>query len=145
MVGAGLTGLWTAYYLLEADPSLDVIVVEQEIAGLGASGRNDGWCSALFPTSPEGLARQHGRDAALAMRAAMRDTVVEVGGVAAAEEIECDFAYGGTVTLARTRPHLAHLSAEAHGSELWGDEMHLHDAAGVAQHVVAEGVLTNIA
>ncbi|NMM29580.1 MAG: FAD-dependent oxidoreductase [Cellulomonas sp.] len=141
VVGAGLTGLWTAYYLLEADPSLDVIVVEQEIAGLGASGRNDGWCSALFPTSPEGLARQHGRDAALAMRAAMRDTVVEVGGVAAAEEIECDFAYGGTVTLARTRPHLAHLSAEAHGSELWGDEMHLHDAAGVAQHVVAEGAI----
>ena len=106
VVGAGLTGLWTAYYLLEADPSLDVIVVEQEIAGFGASGRNGGWCSALFPTSPEGLARRPGRGAALAMRAAMRDTVVEVGGVAAAEEIECDFTYGGTVTLARTQPQL---------------------------------------
>ncbi|HEX5333647.1 MAG TPA: FAD-dependent oxidoreductase [Cellulomonas sp.] len=141
VVGAGLTGLWTAYYLLEADPSLDVIVVEQEIAGFGASGRNGGWCSALFPTSPEGLARRHGRDAALAMRAAMRDTVVEVGGVAAAEEIDCDFAYGGTVTLARTRPQLARLSAEADGSMLWGDEVHLLDAAGVARHVVADGVI----
>jgi glycine/D-amino acid oxidase-like deaminating enzyme len=141
VVGAGLTGLWTAYYLLEADPSLDVIVVEQEIAGFGASGRNGGWCSAHFPTSAQGLARRHGRDAALAMRAAMRDAVVEVGGVAAAEEIDCDFAYGGTVTLARTRPQLARLSADADGSALWGDEVHLLDAAGVAEHVVADGVL----
>ena len=141
VVGAGLTGLWTAYYLLEADPSLDVIVIEQEIAGFGSSGRNGGWCSALFPTSPEGLARRHGRDAALALRAAMRDTVVEVGGVAAAEEIECDFAYGGTVTLARNRPQLARLSAEARGSALWGDEVHLLDAAGVAEHVTADGAI----
>ena len=63
VVGAGLTGLWAAYYLLEADPSLDVVVIEQEIAGFGASGRNGGWCSALFPVSAEGLARRHGRDA----------------------------------------------------------------------------------
>lgn len=141
VVGAGLTGLWTAYYLLEADPSLDVVVVEQEIAGFGASGRNGGWCSALFPTSAQGMARRHGRDAALAMRAAMRDTVVEVGGVAAAEEIDCDFAYGGTVTLARTRPQLARLSADADASAQWGDEVHLLDAAGVAEHMVADGVL----
>lgn len=51
VVGAGLTGLWTAYYLARADPTLRVVVLEQEIAGFGASGRNGGWCSALFPTS----------------------------------------------------------------------------------------------
>src|SRR5665647_2264944 len=75
------------------------------------------------------------------MRAAMRDTVVEVGGVAAAEEIDCDFAYGGTVTLARTRPQLARLSADAGASARWGDGVHVLDAAGVAEHVVAAGVL----
>ena len=42
VVGAGFTGLWTAYYLAEADPSLRVAVVESEIAGFGASGRNAG-------------------------------------------------------------------------------------------------------
>src|SRR4051794_19329755 len=51
IVGAGYTGLWTAYYLSRADPSLRVVVVEAEVAGFGASGRNGGWCSALFPTS----------------------------------------------------------------------------------------------
>src|SRR5215210_6673013 len=40
------SGLWTAYYLLKADPKLRVVIVEREIAGFGASGRNGGWCSA---------------------------------------------------------------------------------------------------
>lgn len=141
VVGAGLTGLWTAYYLLEADPALDVLVVEQAVAGFGASGRNGGWCSALFPASAEALARRHGEDAARSMRAAMRDTVVEVGGVAAAEEIDCDFAYGGTVTLARTPAQLARLTAEARDATRWGDELDLLTPAEVAAHVRADGVL----
>ena len=78
VVGAGLTGLWTAYYLLRKQPSLRVVVLEAQIAGYGASGRNGGWCSALFPVSTAGLARRYGREQALAMRRAMIDTVDEV-------------------------------------------------------------------
>lgn len=141
VVGAGLTGLWTAYYLLEADPALDVLVVEQAVAGYGASGRNGGWCSARFPASAAALARRHGEDAAASMRAALRDTVVEVGGVAAAEEIDCDFAYGGAVTLARTPAQVARLAAEAAGAARWGDELDLLTPAEVAEHVRADGVL----
>lgn len=141
IVGAGLTGLWTAYYLLESDPSLDVLVVEQETAGFGASGRNGGWCSALFPVGPDELARRHGTDAALAMRAAMRDTVVEVGGVAAAEEIDCGFRYGGTVTLARSRVQLARTRAAAVAAGRWGDEEHALDARELAGHLVVPGAL----
>ncbi|WP_234346415.1 NAD(P)/FAD-dependent oxidoreductase [Cellulomonas timonensis] len=141
IVGAGLTGLWAAYYLLEADPSLEVVIVEQEVAGFGASGRNGGWCSALFPVSASALARRHGREAALAMRAAMRDTVVEVGGVAAAEGIDCDFAYGGTVTLARNEPQLERVRQEAAHAAQWGDEEHLLDPDGVRERVRAAGVL----
>lgn len=141
VVGGGLTGLWAAYYLLEADPSLDVVVVEQEVVGFGASGRNGGWCSALFPVTGDALARRYGHDAALAMRAAMRDTVVEVGGVAAAEQIDCGFAYGGTVTLARNDAQLARLQADAAGDHQWGDETHVLDADQVAEHVRASGVL----
>jgi glycine/D-amino acid oxidase-like deaminating enzyme len=44
IVGGGYTGLWTAYYLKRAEPSLDVAVFEAEVAGFGASGRNGGWC-----------------------------------------------------------------------------------------------------
>src|SRR5690606_17577626 len=51
IVGGGLTGLWTAYYLARRDPALRIAVLEKHIAGFGASGRNGGWCSALFPAS----------------------------------------------------------------------------------------------
>lgn len=102
IIGGGLTGLWTAYYLLRASPALRVVVLEKEIAGFGASGRNGGWCSALFPRSTASLEKAHGLQAALEMRRAMIATVDEVGAVTAAEGILCDFAKGGTVSFART-------------------------------------------
>ena len=102
IAGAGLTGLWTAYYLASAQPGLRVVVCEREIAGFGASGRNGGWCSAEFPASLAKLARMAGKDAAVAMYRAMQATVDEVGKVAAAEGIDCHWAKGGTVELARS-------------------------------------------
>lgn len=101
IVGAGFTGLWTAHALALADPALRVAVVEREVAGFGASGRNGGWCSALFATSDAVLARLHGVAAMRAMRRAMQQTVDVVGASAAAEGIACDFSKGGTVDLVR--------------------------------------------
>jgi glycine/D-amino acid oxidase-like deaminating enzyme len=46
IAGAGLTGLWTAYYLNKIDPELTIAICEREIAGFGASGRNGGWASS---------------------------------------------------------------------------------------------------
>jgi glycine/D-amino acid oxidase-like deaminating enzyme len=106
IVGAGYTGLWTAYYLHGIDPTMRIAIVEREIAGFGASGRNGGWCSALFPPSSKGIARRHGREAAVAVRHAMHEAVVEVGRVAEAEGIDIHYARGGTVELARNRAQL---------------------------------------
>jgi glycine/D-amino acid oxidase-like deaminating enzyme len=106
IVGAGYTGLWTAYYLNQADPSLRIVVLEAEVAGFGASGRNGGWCSALFPTS-----------LGEAQDAAMRGCVDEVGRVALAEGIDCHFAKGGTIVLARSRAQLARVRA-GHGDRV---------------------------
>jgi glycine/D-amino acid oxidase-like deaminating enzyme len=106
IAGAGYTGLWTAYYLSEADPSLKIAICERDIAGFGASGRNGGWCSALFPASLSKLERMAGRDGAIAMHRAMQATVDEVGRVAAAEGIDCHWAKGGTVQLARSASQL---------------------------------------
>src|SRR5690606_24744169 len=102
IVGAGYTGLWTAWYLLERDPRLRILVLEKEHVGFGASGRNGGWCSALFPRSAASLERRHGRDAAVAMRRAMVASVDEVGRVAAAAGIDADYAKGGTIAYARS-------------------------------------------
>ena len=113
IVGAGLTGLWTAYALQAADPSLRIALLEREVAGFGASGRNGGWCSALYPVSIDTLAAEAGRDAAIAQYTAMRDAVGEVVRVAELERIDADISVGGTVVLARSEPQLARARAEA--------------------------------
>jgi glycine/D-amino acid oxidase-like deaminating enzyme len=107
IIGAGFTGLWAAYYLAVRHPKLSVVVLEQEIAGFGASGRNGGWSSALFPIDAPSLARRHGMDAAIRMRQAMVDTIDEIARVTREEGIECDFVKGGTISFVRNRPALA--------------------------------------
>ncbi len=120
IVGAGYTGLWTAYYLAEADPSLRIAVLEAETAGYGASGRNGGWCSALFPASLPALAGLADRDAALAQHRAMRETVDEVVRVAATEGIDAHVAKGGTITLARNRAQWRRARDEVRAARAWG-------------------------
>ena len=131
VVGAGFTGLWTAYYLAEADPSLRIAVLEAEVAGYGASGRNGGWCSALFPASLATLAALSDRDGALAQHRAMRESVDEVARVAAAEGIEAHLAKGGTITLARSRAQWRRAREEVRVAREWGrdeDDLRLLDA-----------------
>jgi glycine/D-amino acid oxidase-like deaminating enzyme len=141
IVGGGLTGLWTAWYLQERDPTLKIVVLEKEIAGFGASGRNGGWCSALFPRSTASLERKHGRDAALAMRRAMVATVDEVGRASAQAGIDADFVKGGTIAYARSRVQLAAARADVDEAasygvdalDLWGsDRVHAAGALGAA-------------
>ncbi len=131
-MGAGFTGLWTALYLARADPTLRIAVVEAEVAGFGASGRNGGWCSALFPASLDTLARRSSPDAALALHAAMRQSVDEVVRAASDEGIDAHIAKGGTISLARSDPQWTRAKAEVDHARSWGrgeDELRLLDAA----------------
>ena len=117
IVGAGFTGLWTAYYLLTREPNLKVAVLEAEAVGFGASGRNGGWCSALLPMGLAAMEHAHSRDGAVRLQSAMHDTVDEIGRVIVAEGIDCHWAKGGTIGLARNKPQLDRFRAQV-------DELH---------------------
>ena len=120
IVGAGYTGLWTAYYLAEAEPSLRIAIVEKEIAGFGASGRNGGWCSALFAAPKKKIARRSGRDAAVAMQRAMIDTVDEVGRVIAEQGIDANYRKEGTLIAATSPAQVARIKKEIEDEHSWG-------------------------
>jgi glycine/D-amino acid oxidase-like deaminating enzyme len=138
IVGAGFTGLWTAYWLTELDPSLDIVVVESEVAGFGASGRNGGWCSAIFPATLRRIAKDSGREAAIRMQRVMNDTVSLVGEVAAREGIDCDFAHGGYVSAARNQAQLARARDEVAGWRSWGfGENHMRLLGADEVHAMA--------
>jgi glycine/D-amino acid oxidase-like deaminating enzyme len=117
IVGAGYTGLWTAYELLRADPSLAVVVLEREVAGFGASGRNGGW--VLGEVSTGSRQREAAGEAAVAaLERAIQGTVDEVGAACAREGIDCDFVKGGSLTVAQTEPQRARLRDAPRGELL---------------------------
>jgi glycine/D-amino acid oxidase-like deaminating enzyme len=105
---------------LKERPGLDVVVVDREVAGFGASGRNGGWCSALFPSSWAKIARSSSRAGAVALQRALFETVDEVGAIAAEERIDCHWAKDGTYVLARTPVQLERARAEVDEARQWG-------------------------
>jgi glycine/D-amino acid oxidase-like deaminating enzyme len=120
IVGAGYTGLWTAYALKRAQPSLRVAICEREVAGFGASGRNGGWCSALFAGDRRATAARHGRDAVVSMQRAMFTTLDEIERAVKDENIDCDWARGGTIQIASLPVQRERLDAELADHRMWG-------------------------
>ena len=96
----------------EADPTLDVRVVEAEFAGFGASGRNGGWLSSELAGSARTYAAVAGEDGVQRLRDALRATVDEVVGVAAREGIEADIVRSGVLTVARSEAQRQRLDGE---------------------------------
>lgn len=144
IVGAGFTGLWTAYYLTRADPSLRIAVLEAEIAGYSASGRNGGWCSAIFPTSWQRIAAAAGAPAVRQLQQTMNDTVAEIGRVCATEGLDCDFHQGGYLALARNPAQLRRAQGEITEASRWGfgdEQVRLLDAIEATELAAATDVL----
>jgi glycine/D-amino acid oxidase-like deaminating enzyme len=97
IVGAGMTGLWAAYYRAEARPDLKIVVVEREVAGFGASGRNGGWASAGIAGSASGYARRGGSSGVQSAQLETYRAVDEIGAVIERHAIDCDFDKGGSM------------------------------------------------
>jgi len=120
IVGAGYTGLWTAYYLKRAEPALEIVVLEREVAGFGASGRNGGWVSGFFSGPARVYERRGGREGYEALQRAMFETVEEVGRVVGEHEIDADFLKAGHLSVALNEPQALRLreavaAGRAHG------------------------------
>ena len=147
IVGGGFTGLWTAYYLRQLDPTLRVMVIERDICGFGASGRNGGWVIGELAAGIGKYAALSDLPASLRLARAIFDSVDEIGRVVAAEGIECGYHKGGTIRWARNAPQAARQAAQvAHDHELGlnEDEVRLLTADEARSHARATGVLSGI-
>lgn len=142
IVGAGYTGLWTAHSLLRADPSLRVVLLEREVAGFGASGRNGGWCVGHYSGPPATANRKGGPGAYATMEREVRKAVDEVGAVVAEAGIECGFHKGGALYFAvnegqMRRVRKLHAGFERQGV---GDGWRLLDADAAAAIAAVPGI-----
>lgn len=146
IVGAGFGGLWTAYYLLCAKPSLRVVVVEAQTAGFGASGRNGGWCVPETGASLDVLDKEGGLGTGARMMREMHRAVDEIGNVAQRERIDCGYAKGGALWLASEEAQLQGLRRRfaylrRHGLE---DVYRLLDPAETIARINATGMYGSI-
>jgi glycine/D-amino acid oxidase-like deaminating enzyme len=128
IVGAGFTGLWTAYYLKTLQPDLRVVVVEREIAGFGPSGRNGGWAIGGLVGSPSTFGLSHGGEPLSRALGVTYAAIDEIGAVAQREQIDCAFAKAGALTVATSAPQWQRLQ----GTQAGGT---------AASHGVPEGTL----
>jgi glycine/D-amino acid oxidase-like deaminating enzyme len=143
IVGAGYTGLWTAYYLKRADPSLRVVVLEARFAGFGASGRNGGWLSGLVPGDRNRMAQRYGRDRVLAWQQALNEAVDEVIDVAQAEGIDAGIVKGGIMHVARNAAQASRLAAEIEEELSWKvDGIAPLTKAQAAERILLDGVVS---
>ncbi len=142
IVGAGFTGLWTAYYLKRADPSLRITVLEARFAGFGASGRNGGWASALVPGDRRRMASRYGRAGVVAWQRVLTESVDEVIAVAAREGIDAGIVKGGCLRVARNSAQHQRLLAEAAADAEWGDDVSVLTKTEAAERVRLAGMLS---
>ena len=114
VVGAGFTGLWTAYFLKQLDRNLDVAVFEQETVGYGASGRNAGIVGNCVDFTPELSIAHFGMREARQLAAIGRRNIDEL----AAFATDCDFERTGQLHVALSESHVeacresVHVAAE---------------------------------
>ncbi|WP_172978276.1 FAD-binding oxidoreductase [Microbacterium sp. SYP-A9085] len=144
IVGGGLTGLWTAYYLKKARPGWKIVVIEREFAGFGASGRNGGWMSAEPAGQFRRYAASRGADAARALQTEMFGAVRESVEVARQEGFGESVAENGLIHVATSKPQLSRARAHlrAMRQQGWGDEDASELSADeVGSRVAVEGAL----
>lgn len=122
IVGAGYTGLWSAYYLKRAEPSLKIAIIESHFAGFGASGRNGGWLANSITGGRAGYVKSHGRALTGRFQELLNESIDAVIAVAADEGIEADLLKGGELLVARNPAQLHRLGALARDEALWPED-----------------------
>ena len=134
VIGGGFTGLWTALHLTDRDPTLDVVVLEAEVVGYGASGRNGGFVDTSLT---------HGVHNGFAHYAAEMDELTRLGvdnyaGLVAFVEdhgIDCHLASVGSIDVATQAWQLEELEAGAASYAAAGERVELFDADRMRKEV----------
>ena len=112
VIGAGFSGLWSAFHLKQFQPNLKIAILEKEYVGFGASGRNGGWASAEYPTSSNRLIKENGLKSYKNLRTAITKSIDEIGEIAKSNNWQIDYAKGGALVFARGNAQLSRISKE---------------------------------
>jgi len=94
VLGGGYTGMWTALFLSEEQPDMRVVVLERDICGGGASGRNGGFLTGWWDELPE-LVEMFGEGPAVAACRALGRCIGDIGEWCGRHGVDAWFTPGG--------------------------------------------------
>ncbi|MEZ0053018.1 glycine/D-amino acid oxidase-like deaminating enzyme [Mycobacterium sp. MAA66] len=112
VIGAGYTGLWTAYFLKAAEPTLDIHIVEADYAGAGASGHNDGFVTPTIGHNLSTLVRRFGEEEARLAYAVVGRSILEISRFCHKHSVHADYDTSGYLQVATDKAQLARLRAD---------------------------------
>ncbi|QYY80579.1 MULTISPECIES: NAD(P)/FAD-dependent oxidoreductase [Pseudomonas] len=138
IIGAGYTGLWTAYYLKRQAPELKIAIIEAQTAGFGASGRNGGWLMGNLLGENRllaGLSFEQ-RRASFDLLHGIPD---EVAQVIEREGIDCDYRKGGVLYCAARYPE-QEISLRKHLNDLYAQGLTEADYRWLSPQQLAEQI-----
>ena len=129
IVGGGFAGLWTAIRLKQRDPTIDIAIVEKDICGSGASGRNGGFVLSWWAKFGS-LCKFCPSDEAVRLARASADAVGEIGRFCADNGIDAHYRGDGWLWAATSKPQVGSWNAlcdtlerhQQHPFELWKPE-----------------------
>ncbi|HSR48738.1 MAG TPA: FAD-dependent oxidoreductase [Anaerolineales bacterium] len=102
VIGAGFTGLSTAFHLRQDSPGLDVVVLEAEIVGFGASGRNGGFSMTLFGLEPTVTRALFGQERTVEAHRYMEQAVDHVRDLVRTHGLDSAYEHNGFLRVATT-------------------------------------------
>ena len=121
IMGGGYTGLWTAFRLKQRAPDLDVAILEADICGGGASGRNGGFVLSWWPKL-ETLVERYGEHHGLTLARWSDEAVTELGDFCSEHKVDAHYVHGGWLWVATSEAQVG----------AWDGSVRACDERGVA-------------
>lgn len=112
IIGGGFTGMSSAYHIKKADPGAEVVVLEAEVTGYGASGRNGGFSMTVFGVSLTVTHMLHGEGKTRDAYAYMVDAVEYLDNLVHEHDLQCDYTRSGFLRVATTPKYVQHIQEE---------------------------------
>ncbi|MFC4376067.1 NAD(P)/FAD-dependent oxidoreductase [Nocardia halotolerans] len=137
IVGGGYTAMWTAFFLKQADPSMDIHILESEFAGAGGSGHNDGFVTPTIGHSLSALVHRFGAERAKLAYAVIGKSMLELDRFCRKHGVDAEFERTGYFQVATNEAQRAMLERDIDliGKFGSGSAIELLDAAAAQERI----------